>query len=78
MTGPIFYNDKVKAARYINNILHLFFCQANRKRKVIKCFPTIPKNSATAHMAHICLEALHEVFSDCVTSFGLWPPYSPD
>jgi hypothetical protein len=47
------------------------FRRANRRRKAIQ-------DSATAHMVYISLEAVQEVFSDCIISFGLWPPHSPD
>jgi hypothetical protein len=45
ITGPIFYNDTVNAARYVNNILSPFFAKLTRI-KAIQCSPAGFSNSS--------------------------------
>jgi hypothetical protein len=73
--GPVFYDSKVNFARYVNNILSPFFAELAEEEGLCSVFQ---QDSATAHTAHISLEALLEVFGDHVISCGLWPPCSPD
>jgi hypothetical protein len=73
--GPIFYDYTFNAVRYVNNILRPFFAKISDEERLYCVFQ---QDSATAHMAHVSLEALREVFNDRVISRGLWPPCSPD
>jgi hypothetical protein len=68
-------NNTVNAARYVNNILSPFFAELMEEERLYSVFQ---QDSTTAHMAHISLEALRELFSDLIISHGLWPPHSPD
>jgi hypothetical protein len=43
-----------------------------------RLYSVFQHDSATAHIAHVSLEALQEVFEDHVISCGLWPPRSSD
>jgi hypothetical protein len=73
--GPIFYDDTVNAARYVNNILSQLFAELTREKRL---YGVIQQNSAITHMAYICLEALRQVFGDRINSRGIWPPCSPN
>jgi hypothetical protein len=53
--GPIFYDDTVHAARYVNNILSPFFAELTEEERLHGVFQL---DSATAHMAYISLEAM--------------------
>jgi hypothetical protein len=46
--GPIFYDDAVNAARYMNNILSPFFAELTEEERLYSVFQ---QDSATAHMA---------------------------
>jgi hypothetical protein len=59
----------------VNNILNPFFAELTEEERLYSVFQ---QDSAAAHMAHASLEALWDVFSDCVISHGFWLPYSPD
>jgi hypothetical protein len=72
ITGLIFYDNTVNAARYVNNILSPFCAKLTEEERLYCVFQ---QDSATAH---ISLEALWEVFGGCVISHSLWPPCSPD
>jgi hypothetical protein len=67
ITGPIFYNNTVNAARYMNNNLSPFFAELTEEERLYGVFQ---QDSATAH---INLEALRKVFSGHVICHGLWP-----
>jgi RNAse (barnase) inhibitor barstar len=56
------------------NILHPFFAELTEKERLYSVFQ---QDSATAHTAHVSLEALWEVFDDRVISRGLWVPTFP-
>jgi hypothetical protein len=73
--GPIFYDDTVNAARYVNNILSPPFAKLTEDERMYGVFQP---DSATAHMAYVSMEALLKVFGDHIISHGLWPPRSPD
>jgi hypothetical protein len=73
--GSIFDNDTVHAARYVNNILSPFFTKLTEEERLYSVFQ---QDSVTDHMAYISLEALQEVFGDCIISCGLLPPCHPD
>jgi hypothetical protein len=73
--GPIFYDDTVNAARYVNNILSPFFAKLTEEKRL---YSVLQLDSATANMAYASLEALRKVFGDHIISHGLWPPRAPD
>jgi hypothetical protein len=58
----------------VNNILSPFFAKLTEEERQNGVFQL---DSATAHTAYVCLQALH-VSSDHIISHGLWPPRSPD
>jgi hypothetical protein len=68
-----FYDKTVNAAGYVNNIVSPYFAELTQEERLYGVFQ---QDSATAHMANISLEALQEVFGDCMISCGLWPPRS--
>jgi hypothetical protein len=73
--GHIIYDDTVNAARYLNNILSPFFCRANRRRKAIRSFPA---GFCDTTYGVSQFGSLWEVIGDCVISYDLWLPSSPD
>jgi hypothetical protein len=73
--GPIFYEDTVNGARYVNNILSPFFAELKEEEKLYSVFQ---QDSAASHMAHASLKSLREILGYCIFSHGLWPPHSPD
>jgi hypothetical protein len=73
--GPIFYDNTVNAARYVNNIRSPFFVKLTAEERLYGVFQ---QDSATANTAYVSSEALREVFGDRMISRGLWPPRSPD
>jgi hypothetical protein len=72
--GPIIYDDIVNAVRYVNNILLPVIAELTEEERLYGVF----QQDSTAHMAHVSLEALREVFDYGVISRGLWPPRFPD
>jgi hypothetical protein len=73
--GPIFYEDTVNAARYMNNILSPFFTELAKEERLYGVFQ---QDSATAHTAYTSFGTLQEVFGDHIIIHGLWPAHSPD
>jgi hypothetical protein len=53
--GPIFYDNTVNAARYVNGILSPFFTELAEEERLYSVFQ---QDSATTHMAYISLEVL--------------------
>jgi hypothetical protein len=75
ITGPVFYDDTVNAARYVNNTLSSYFAKLTEEERLY-CF--FQQDSITAHVAYTSLEAQREVFGDHIITHGLWPSCSPD
>jgi hypothetical protein len=73
--GLIFYDETVNAVGYENNILSPFFTELTDEERL---YGVVQQDSATAHTAHVSLEALQEAFDDHLISRGLWPPLPPD
>jgi hypothetical protein len=71
--GPIFYDDTFNAVRNVNNILRPVIAELTEEERLHGAFQ---QDSATAHTAHVSVEALREVLDDGVISRGLWPPRS--
>jgi hypothetical protein len=72
--GPVFNDDIINAARYMNNILCTIFAEPTDEERLFGVF----KHVSATRMSHASLEALHEVSSHSIISHGLWPPYSLD
>jgi hypothetical protein len=49
ISGPIFYDDAVNAARHVNNILSPFFTKLTEEERLYSVFQ---QNSATAHRVY--------------------------
>jgi hypothetical protein len=71
---PLFYDDAVYAARYVNNILSPFFAVLTEEERLCGVFLLA---SATGHLVNISLVALWDVFRDHIIWWGLWPPPPP-
>jgi hypothetical protein len=59
----------------MNNFLYPFFSDLTEEERVHENFQ---QDTATTHVACASLEAVHEVFSNCIISTGLWPTSSPN
>jgi hypothetical protein len=75
ITGLIFFDDTVNAARYVNNNLSPFFAKLTEEERL---YGVLQLDSEITHTAYVSLESLQKVFGDHMTGCGLWPPCSPD
>jgi hypothetical protein len=63
------------ACKYVQVLLGLFFPELQEKERLNVRFK---KDSATAHTAHMSMQALSDNFGDRIISSGIWPASSPD
>jgi hypothetical protein len=56
-------------------ILGQFFPEVTEEERLYGCFQN---DSATAHTAHISIQALSDAFGDRIISSGIWPARSTD
>jgi hypothetical protein len=71
---PLFFNETINFERYVQAILAQFFPQLKEER----LYGGFQQDSATAHTAHISMQALSHVFVDRIISSGVWPARSPE
>ena len=69
--GPIFFENTITSEHYIRNILEPFFDQLTEHEKQQGWFQ---QDGATAHLAHVSMAAVGELFWDHMISRGSWPP----
>jgi hypothetical protein len=73
--APVFLNETVNCERHVQVILGQFFPELTEEERLYGWFQ---QDSATAHTAHMSMQALSETFGDRTISSGIWPPHSPD
>jgi hypothetical protein len=60
-------------SEYVEVILGIFFPALTEKERLYDWFQ---QDSATAHTAHMSVQALSDVFGDRIISSGIWPASS--
>jgi hypothetical protein len=69
-----FFNKTINCKKYKQVIPRQFFQELIEER----LYGWFQQDSGTAHIAHMCIQALSNVFGDRNISSGIWPSHSPD
>jgi hypothetical protein len=72
---PVFFKRTINFERYVQVVLRQFFTVLTEEGKLYGWFQ---QDSATAHIAHMSMQAMSIVFGDRIISSGIWPACSPD
>jgi hypothetical protein len=70
----VFFNKTINCERYVQVILRKFFLEVRQKERLYGWFQ---QDSATAHTAHMSMQALSDVFGDKIINSGIWPACHP-
>jgi hypothetical protein len=71
----VFFNETINCERYARVVLRQFFLELTEEERVYGWFQ---QDSATAHTAHMYMQALSDVFRDRIISSDIWPAHSLD
>jgi hypothetical protein len=75
VVGPVLFNETITWERYVQAIIGKFFPQFTEEERLYGWFQ---QDSATAHTAHMSMQALSILFGGRIMSSGIWPARSPN
>jgi hypothetical protein len=73
IVGPVF-NETINCERSVQVILGKFFSELTEER----LYGWFQQDPATAHTAHMSVQALSDVFGERIISSDIWTERSPD
>jgi hypothetical protein len=72
---PAFFNETVNCEKYVEVFFGQFFRELTEEERFCRWFQ---QDSATAHTAHVSVQAFSDVFGDRIISSGIWTGRSLD
>jgi len=73
--GPIFFSETLNSQRYCDNTVYPFTAQL-KEDEIDKAY--FQQDGAMAHIAHMSMVLVDDVFADRIISKTIWPLTSPD